>query len=177
MILIATSAPARAASLPTGSGLVIQNSSAVFDSTWWDATAAVELQAVVVSTNLVNTQVDFGAPPPDTVDTFVLTFAVPVGNLTTVRWGLNSNNEGVNGAGWSVSGTPGVSGGVFTATFIYTGAITLFGSVQPVLWVEADANSLTQPASVTSNAHHLNGDTSTSSAAPVVIVGNAGDPP
>lgn len=171
-IVIATAAPARAASLPQGQGVVLGWVSAWYQSYHWVPNLSAGVQASVVQANFNN--VVSGPAGPLDITELTAVFIVPTGSLDGVGvvWGLGS--PGITGPTGVQPGTPftlasssigtGESAGTATLTFTSTGFVLTPGAnYQLVLWVQATSVQTGNPATATLFAKHRNGDTSSSS--------------
>ena len=179
-ILIATSAPARAASLAPDQGVALLYLQVSFQSSHWNSTQGVGMQAVTVQANIQNAPAP--APDPTPLVTLQVTYQVPVGAITNPAWGLGANyaptSEGIAaGAPWVLAAPVTVSAGVATISFTYTGApIPQYDTRQPTVWVQAAGNQVGSAAMVTAVATHLNGDVSSDVMAGAAVL-IADDPP
>lgn len=167
-ILVATSVPARAASIPVG-GVVYIGLSSTFSATHFDETTGLQIPAVTTQANIQNQPLEGGGASPDVIAA-LLTFSVPVGAIADPAWGLGSNLEGIANPSYTISSGPTVSDGVFTVTFSWTGVGGTWATTQPTLWVQvADDSVVGQAASSTIAATHDNGDSSSDATNTTVV--------
>ena len=179
-IVIATSVPARAASLDEGEGITIITLESMYEDSHWNQTAGVSQPAFLVQTNLQNAP--NAALDPTPVIALQLTFTVPVGNITNPAWGLGefgpSSTEGVEEtAPWVLASPVVVTAGVATLRFSYTGtAIPQFSAIQPGVWVQVASSQVGQTANLVALATHANGNISSDAASDAAVLA-ADDPP
>lgn len=179
-IVIATSAPARAASLPADQGVTIQSMYVNYQAYHWNASQGTGQPAVIVQANVHNAPAP--APDPSPIVTLQVSFQVPVGAIANPAWGLGQggapNREGIAaGAPWALASPVSVSAGIATLTFSYTGdAIPHYDNRQPTVWVQVASSQLGAAAIVTAFATHENGNSSSDVAAGIAVL-IADDPP
>jgi len=180
VILLATSVPARAASLPADQGVTITSLTATFQEGHWNGTDGQMVPAVMAQANVQNAPAP--APDPTAIITLRITYRIPVGAIVDPAWGLGqfgpTNTEGIEvGAPWVLNGAVTVTADVATLIFDYTGSpIPQYSTVQPTVWVQTASSQVAALATVSVLATHLNGDVSTDLATDVTAL-VADDPP
>jgi hypothetical protein len=160
VVLIATSAPAVAASEVNG-GLKFNDFTAISALSYWNNTAQESIPAVIGQANVQNLPSVGGGTSPDVME-FTITYALPVGAITSPAWGLGSNDEDIaDPTQWEHVSGPLVTEGVATIAFRYIGTpLSTYGNVQPTCWVQAVGSQAGLPATCSVVAIHTGGTTS-----------------
>jgi len=168
VLVVATSAPAAAASIEVG-GLVYNDFEAASIAHFWDATEQRDMTVTLARANLQNMP-EVGGGVVSSVMQFTLTFALPVGDITAPKWGLGSNNEGIaDPSRWALVSPPSVVAGIATLVVSYIGVpLATYDNVQPSAWIQSAGSNAGATASTSVVALHA--DSSTSSDAKAVAV-------